>query len=292
MSLEVRTSDGDEIRATLVVDATGRQSRAGEWLTAIGASRPVEDQADSGFVYYTRYFRGLAPQRVAPALSPLGTISLLTLPGDNGTWSVTIFTATGDQPLKTLRHEETWTKVVRAFPLHAHWLDGEPIGACSPWQASSTAIVGSSGMESRSSRALCQSASEWSSPPLEASGLESLFSRFRREQRLDDRMRARVLHLIALQRADGSWQLSDELAAVIEWPITALLDKLMDIGDDRPESRDAWATAMALAWLDRYGNDMRDEWELIARKGNQWLARFEGGQDAYRTAAMRAIDMR
>ena len=124
----VRTSEGDEIRATLVVDATGRQSRAGEWLTAIGASRPVEDQADSGFVYYTRYFRGLAPQRVAPALSPLGTISLLTLPGDNGTWSVTIFTATGDQPLKTLRHEETWTKVVRAFPLHAHWLDGEPIG--------------------------------------------------------------------------------------------------------------------------------------------------------------------
>ena len=101
----VRTSEGDEIRATLVVDATGRQSRAGEWPTTIGASRPVEDQADSGFVYYTRYFRGLAPQRLAPVLSPLGTISLLTIPGDNGTWSVTIFAATGDEPLKSLRHD-------------------------------------------------------------------------------------------------------------------------------------------------------------------------------------------
>ena len=105
-------------------------------------------------------------------------------------------------------------------------------------------------------------------------------------------MRARVLHLIALQRADGSWQLSDELAAVIERPITALLDKLINIGEDRPGSRDAWATAMALAWLDRYGNDMRDEWELIARKGRQWLDRFQGGTDTYRTAASKAITER
>ena len=62
---------------------------------------------------------------------------------------------------------------------------------------------------------------------------------------------------------------------------------LMDFGEDSPESRDAWATAMALAWLDRYGNDMRDEWELIARKGHQWLDRFQRGRDTYRTAASR-----
>lgn len=123
----VRTTDGAELRAPLVVDASGRHSRAVDWLTAIGARRPVEEQADSGFVYYTRYFRGVEPQRTAPVLSSLGTISLLTLPGDNGTWSVTIFTATGDQPLKQLRHDDTWTRVVRACPLHAHWLEGEPI---------------------------------------------------------------------------------------------------------------------------------------------------------------------
>ena len=46
--------------------------------------------------------------------------------GDNSTWSVTVFCATGDHALKNLRHEEKWTKVVHACPLHAHWLDGEP----------------------------------------------------------------------------------------------------------------------------------------------------------------------
>jgi 2-polyprenyl-6-methoxyphenol hydroxylase-like FAD-dependent oxidoreductase len=123
----VRGTDGEELRADLVVDATGRQSRGAEWLTAIGAQAPIEEQADSGFTYYTRYFSGKEPVRMAPGLSALGTISLLTLPGDNGTWSVTVFTSTGDQPLKQLRHEEQWTRTVRACPLHAHWLDGEAI---------------------------------------------------------------------------------------------------------------------------------------------------------------------
>jgi 2-polyprenyl-6-methoxyphenol hydroxylase-like FAD-dependent oxidoreductase len=110
----------------------GRQSRSSAWLVAIGARAPHEEQADSGFTYYTRYFSGTQPQRRAPTLTSLGTISLLTLPGDNDTWSVTIFTASGDQPLKSLRHEHTWTKMVRACPLHAHWLDGEPITGVLP----------------------------------------------------------------------------------------------------------------------------------------------------------------
>ena len=121
----VRTESGEEIAADLVVDATGRQSRSAEWLQAIGARAPHEEQADSGFAYYTRYFSGTRPQRRAPNLTAIGTISLLTLPGDNDTWSVTVFGASGDQPLKTLRHASTWTRVVHACPLHAHWLDGE-----------------------------------------------------------------------------------------------------------------------------------------------------------------------
>ena len=122
-------SDGEELLADLVVDATGRLSRAPDWLAAIGARRPIEEQADSGFVYYTRYFRGVEPRRVGPVLGSHGTISVLTLPGDNGSWSVTIFTSTGDQPLKNLRHEEVWTRIVRACPLYAHWLEGEPVSS-------------------------------------------------------------------------------------------------------------------------------------------------------------------
>lgn len=123
----VRTVDGEDIRADLVVDASGRQSRGTEWLTAIGARPPHEEQADCGFAYYTRYFSGTQPVREGPALAAIGTMSILTLPGDNGTWSVTVFCAAGDQPLKPLRHEAQWTKTVQACPLHVHWLNGEPI---------------------------------------------------------------------------------------------------------------------------------------------------------------------
>lgn len=123
----VRTDGGEELRADLVIDASGRRSTSPEWLTAIGARRAHQEQADCGFTYYTRYFSGTQPERIGPVLTPLGTISILTLPGDNGTWSVTVFCASGDQPLKGLRHAAKWTSTLRASPLHAHWLDGQPI---------------------------------------------------------------------------------------------------------------------------------------------------------------------
>jgi 2-polyprenyl-6-methoxyphenol hydroxylase-like FAD-dependent oxidoreductase len=123
----VRTSDGDELRADLVIDAMGRQSRSQQWLVAAGARPPYEEQEDCGFTYYTRFFTGTLPQRRGPGLTPMGSISLLTLPGDNNTWSVTVFVSTGDQPLKNLRREDRWMNTIRACPLHAHWLDGQPI---------------------------------------------------------------------------------------------------------------------------------------------------------------------
>ena len=124
----VRTTNGEEIRADLVVDATGRRSRASEWLEQLGARRPEVEAEDKGFVYYTRYFTGPSlPQRLGPALMPMGSFSLLTLHSDNDTWSVTAFAMTGDRPLTALRHTDTFTRLIRACPLHAHWLDGTPI---------------------------------------------------------------------------------------------------------------------------------------------------------------------
>jgi 2-polyprenyl-6-methoxyphenol hydroxylase-like FAD-dependent oxidoreductase len=123
----VRTTSGDELHADLVVDASGRQSRAPQWLAALGARPPYEEQEDCGFTYYTRYFVGTQPQRRGSLLTPLGCISVLTMPCDNNSWSVTVFASTGDQPLKKLRHEEQWTHTIRACPLHAHWLDGNPV---------------------------------------------------------------------------------------------------------------------------------------------------------------------
>ncbi len=126
----VRTESGEELRADLVVDATGRRSPLPRWLEAAGAAPLHEEAEDSGFVYYTRYFRskdGRQPQPRERLLFAIGSISILTLPGDNDTWSVTLFASSSDRPLTRLRDPDRWTAVVTACPMQAHWLDGEPI---------------------------------------------------------------------------------------------------------------------------------------------------------------------
>ena len=123
----VRTSTGEEIRADLVVDAMGRGSKLTEWLTDMGARPPYEEAEDSGYMYYSQYFRGALPQQLGRPLIEFGSYSILTLPSDNDTWWVLVWGETGDQPLKALRHIDKWTKVVRAIPSKAQWLDGEPV---------------------------------------------------------------------------------------------------------------------------------------------------------------------
>jgi 2-polyprenyl-6-methoxyphenol hydroxylase-like FAD-dependent oxidoreductase len=126
----VRTEDGEELHADLVVDAMGRRSTLPRWLGEIGCAPVHEEAEDSGFIYYTRFFEssnGDVPEAFGPLLLPIGSFSVLTLPSDRNTWSVTLFVASGDQPLKVLRHEEAWTALVRSCPLQAHWLEGEPL---------------------------------------------------------------------------------------------------------------------------------------------------------------------
>jgi 2-polyprenyl-6-methoxyphenol hydroxylase-like FAD-dependent oxidoreductase len=127
----VRTDAGEEFGADLVVDATGRGSQLPRWLARAGAGPVHEEVEEQGFVYYTRYFRsrnGELPQFRAPILTPVGTFSVLTLPCDNKTWSVTLFISGRDQPLKRLRHPGPWAAVVGACPQHRQWLDGDPLG--------------------------------------------------------------------------------------------------------------------------------------------------------------------
>ncbi len=126
----VRTESGEQLDADLVVDATGRRSQLPRWLKAAGAGPIYEEAEDSGFIYYTRFFRsrtGELPAIRAPLVTRIGTFSVITLPADNGTWSVTLYTSSGDQPLKRLRELGPWTALINACPLHAQWLDGEPI---------------------------------------------------------------------------------------------------------------------------------------------------------------------
>ena len=126
----VRTAAGEEIPADLVVDATGRRSPLPEWLESAGARRPIEELEDSGFVYYGRHFRsadGTTPPVIGPLLQSYGSVSILTLPADNGTWGVGVISSAADTAMRGLRDIERWTAVVSSLPLAAHWIDGEPI---------------------------------------------------------------------------------------------------------------------------------------------------------------------
>lgn len=129
----VRTDSGEEIRADLVVDAMGRRSPAGDWIAGIGGRRLFEEAEDCNFLYYTRYFASpTPPKRIGPALLPMGIFSILTLLGDNDTWSVTLFTTSNNKPMRALRDPATFHRVVSGCPQQTHWLDGRPISEILP----------------------------------------------------------------------------------------------------------------------------------------------------------------
>ena len=131
----VRTKEGEELGADLVIDAMGRRSKFTDWVSAVGARPPYEEAFDAGFAYYSRHYRsrdGKLPEHRGPVVSFLSTFSILTLPADNDTWVVNIVTSSGDKPLKTLRKNDVYERVVRSIPHLAHWIDADPVEDVSP----------------------------------------------------------------------------------------------------------------------------------------------------------------
>src|SRR3954452_5195389 len=115
----VRTDDGEEISADLVVDSGGRRSSVPTWLREAGSPGPKETIEDCGFVYYGRHFRsadGSIPPAFGGLLQPYGSISILTLPADNGTWGVGVITSSKDAAMRSLLDVECWEKVVQSYP--------------------------------------------------------------------------------------------------------------------------------------------------------------------------------
>jgi 2-polyprenyl-6-methoxyphenol hydroxylase-like FAD-dependent oxidoreductase len=126
----VVTTAGEELPADLVIDCSGRRSALPTWLEAHGAKPPVEQVDDSGFMYLGRHFRspeGQLPAALGPPLQNYGSISVLSLPADNGSWSLTLVARSGDRALLGLKDLSRWEKVARSLPTVAHWLDGEPL---------------------------------------------------------------------------------------------------------------------------------------------------------------------
>jgi 2-polyprenyl-6-methoxyphenol hydroxylase-like FAD-dependent oxidoreductase len=126
----VVTSSGQHLPSDLVIDMSGRRSALPQWLEAIGARLPTEEVDDCGFIYYARHFRsqdGSLPTVLGPLVLHVGTLTSLTLPADNGTWSVTLVASARDKAFYDLRHPATWDRAISALPTVVHWRDGEPI---------------------------------------------------------------------------------------------------------------------------------------------------------------------
>ena len=81
-----------------------------------------------------------------------------------------------------------------------------------------------------------------------------------------------MVTLIALQRADGSWDLTPEFARAIGHDLAQLESALAGSTGNRDETRKAWATALALAWLDEHAPSTEGEWRMLAEKARKWLS--------------------
>jgi 2-polyprenyl-6-methoxyphenol hydroxylase-like FAD-dependent oxidoreductase len=132
----VRYGEGVELAADLVVDASGRHSRAPEWLAAIGAAAPREKQEPSGIIYYTRFYRFRdgaepPPPSTYPGAADYNWIKYAIFPADDRTFSITFAIALAFPRLKVLARPGAFDEMARALPALAPWVAperSEPIG--------------------------------------------------------------------------------------------------------------------------------------------------------------------
>ena len=98
--------------------------------------------------------------------------------------------------------------------------------------------------------------------------------------------------LVALQRADGSWELDGEFAKAVSLKLRQLEKELRTATGDPETVRRALATAIALEWLEKHAAAQRGEWELLAAEGDEVAVgltyRAGGGPGLERVARRRA----
>ncbi|XP_048586211.1 von Willebrand factor A domain-containing protein 5A [Nematostella vectensis] len=79
----------------------------------------------------------------------------------------------------------------------------------------------------------------------------------------------KLMTLVDLQKACGSWELTDALAACLNVSKDVLVNakpqSIPDLGSD------IWATVLVLVWLSGKLFNRKDEWEMIANKSKHWL---------------------
>ncbi|MFJ7046583.1 FAD-dependent oxidoreductase [Streptomyces sp. NPDC101112] len=130
-----------ELAADLVVDASGRGTKAPRWLTALGAEAPHEETIDTGLAYASRVYRDttgtLGADTSAPALgfyvvpNPDQPYGVVVLPLEDGTHLATFSGLRGDEPPTDEEEFETYAKRLPHPVVHRWMRDAEPLSPVS-----------------------------------------------------------------------------------------------------------------------------------------------------------------
>ncbi|XP_018427578.1 PREDICTED: von Willebrand factor A domain-containing protein DDB_G0292740-like [Nanorana parkeri] len=75
-----------------------------------------------------------------------------------------------------------------------------------------------------------------------------------------------LYRLIALQKADGSWEATSEFATILGIP-----ENFTESGSVPNVEASVWATVLAVIWLHSSCLDQREEWELLEGKSVSWV---------------------
>ncbi|MEU5191761.1 FAD-dependent oxidoreductase [Streptomyces klenkii] len=134
--VRVRAADGSEsdLRADLLVDASGRATRMPQWLARLGITSLAEERIDSGLVYASRLYRAPVPTRGWPVVGvqadprlpqPGSAGGILPIEGDR--WHVSLMGAPGRHPTRDVDAFEPFARTLR-HPLLADLLaHAEPL---------------------------------------------------------------------------------------------------------------------------------------------------------------------
>ncbi|WP_426514017.1 FAD-dependent oxidoreductase [Dactylosporangium sp. McL0621] len=123
-----------EVRADLVVDATGRGNRGTTWLAALGFERPAEERIDAGTVYVSRDYRRGPGAADFPAIlnapgGPARPYGGIALGVDGDRWMVTLLGVGPGQAPPT--DPDGYLDFAAKLPdprLHALLASSEPLG--------------------------------------------------------------------------------------------------------------------------------------------------------------------
>jgi 2-polyprenyl-6-methoxyphenol hydroxylase-like FAD-dependent oxidoreductase len=127
----------EDMRADIVVDATGRNTMFPEWLRAEGAV-VREESSPCGILYFTRHYRlrdgqEEPPRDGTPGGGDLGYIKFGVFIADNRHFSVTLATPEIETEMRTaVMKPEVFDAVCMALPGAARWMNperAEPVSA-------------------------------------------------------------------------------------------------------------------------------------------------------------------